>query len=101
MWGWIVALLGALVPILSSTVGRVMVALGLSVATFSGVDVALNTLKANIFSGFSGLPAIIIDVIWACRVDQGINIIFSAYAAVLVIKGTSGAITKFVHKGPA
>lgn len=101
MWGWVITLLGALGPLLASTVGRVLVALGISVATFSGVDVALSTLKANIFSGFAGLPATIIDVVWACRVDQGINIIFSAYAASLAIRGVQGAVTKFVHKAPA
>ena len=100
MWAWITILLGALGPLLASTAGRVLVALGIGVATYSGVDSVLSTLKSGIFSHFASFATHTLDVLFLVRIDQGINIVFSAYLSAIAVRGLQGSITKFVHKAP-
>ena len=98
MPAFIVLLLGTLGPILMSVAGRVLVGLGIAVVTFAGVDLALNALKVDVFSQLSGLPATILTVLYLTRVDQAINLIFSALVASVAIQGLQGAVKRFVHK---
>jgi hypothetical protein len=97
----IVALLvGALGPMLMSVAGRVLVAVGIGVVTYAGVDVALTALKTSAFNNFVGLPATVLTVLYVTKVDLAINIIFSALLGNIAMRGLSSAITKFVHKAP-
>lgn len=95
---WII---GALGPALMSVAGRVLVALGIGVVTFAGVDAALTALKTSAFANFSGLPATVLTVLYLTKVDLAINIIFSALLGNIAMRGIGSAITKFVHKAPA
>ena len=96
---FIAALIGGLANAASSIVGRVLIAMGFSFMTFTGIDVALAALKAQSFAAFAGLPAQAFAVMGALQVDRVSNIIFSALAARLFLNGlTSGSITRMVLK---
>lgn len=94
------ALLGGLLTICGSMVGRVLLALGLSYATYTGFDVSINWLLSQVKTNFSSMPTEILNFLAWLWVDKAISMLFSAYSAAMVIKvGTSGKLTKLVRKG--
>jgi Protein of unknown function (DUF2523) len=96
---FVAALIGGLVSAASSLVGRVLLALGIGYVAYTGISALLDWLKAEVMSELSGLPAQGITILTLLKVDVGISIIFSAYAARLILAGvTSGAITRMVIK---
>lgn len=92
-------LLGVLGPVLMSVVGRVLVALGIGVVTYAGMDVALEALRTQVIQNLGALPATIVTVLYQTKVDQALNIIVSALLGSIAMRGIAGSITKFVHKG--
>lgn len=96
---FLAAFLGGLATAAASMVGRILIALAIGYVTYTGIDVALNSIKGDVIANISALNSVIIQVLGLLRIDQSINILFSAYAARLVIRGlTNGAITKAVIK---
>lgn len=95
---FLVWLLGALGPVLMSTVGRVLLALGVGVVTFGGVDLALDQFRTKVFTELGGLPGVMLDVLSLLRVDQAVLTVFSALMATVAIRGLSGAVSKWVVK---
>ena len=93
-------ILGALGPVLMSVAGRVLLALGIGVVTFAGVDVAITSIKTNALSNLTGLPSTILAVFFQTKIDQAINIVFSAILGNYAMRGIGSSITKFVHKAP-
>lgn len=90
--------LGALGPVLMSVAGRVMLALGIGIVTFAGVDLALNSLRDKALANLTGLPALTLDVLSLLRVDQAILTVFSALVATVAIRGLNGAVSRWVLK---
>lgn len=95
----VAVIMGALLQIVGSLVGRVLVALGLSVVTYTGMSVTLNWLKSQAVTAALGLPADVIGMLSVMKVGTSISIIFSAMLARLVVTGLSGdAVKKWVLK---
>lgn len=93
------AILSGLIQIVSTLVGRALVSLGISVATYTGVSVALTTFKNNAVNALFDLPPDVIGMLSILKVGVFISIIISAIAARLVLKGlTGGSIKKWVTK---
>jgi len=96
----LMALLGGLLTIVGSVVGRVLLALGLSYVTFSGFDLTITWLQDQIKSDIGSMPADVVSFFGYLWLDKAIGVIFSAYSAALLIKLAGGtAITKLVRKG--
>lgn len=94
---FIAALIGGLVSAAGSFVGRVLIALGIGFVTFTGVDIALEALKAQAFAGLAALP--VAGILGTLKIGTGLNIVFSAITARLVLNGlTSGTIKRMVYK---
>lgn len=99
MPAFIAALMGALIQIVGSLVGRVLVALGLSVVTYTGMSVTLTWLKSQAVTAALGLPPDVIGMLSVMKVGTSISIIFSAMLARLVVTGLSGdTVKKWVLK---
>lgn len=81
------ALLGGLLTIMDSLVGRVLVALGMAYATYTGADAGINTLKGYVITSVQGLPAQVLPYVIRMGVGKAISIIFSAYIVALTFKG--------------
>lgn len=95
----IAALLGGLINIVGTLAGRVLVALGIGVVTYSGINTAIDFLKSQAISGLSALPADLVGIIAYMKVGVCINILSSAYLARLALNGmTSGSFKKWVLK---
>ena len=77
---------------------RVLLALGVGVATFTGLDVAVTYLKDTIVTGASGLAPVLVQFAGILRFDVAVNLIFGAITARLTLQGLSGVINKFVLK---
>lgn len=96
---FIAALGGMLINLVGTLAGRILIALGISVVTYSGITITLDALKGQAISAFGSLPADVFAILGILKVGQCISIITSAIAAKLVIDGLSGdTIKKWIHK---
>jgi hypothetical protein len=98
---FITALLGGLLTIAGSMVGRVLLALGMTYITYSGFDVGVSWLLDRIKDNLAGMPAEVVSFLAWCWVDKAIGLLFSSYSAALVIKMAGGtSLTKLVTRKP-
>lgn len=96
---FVAAIGGMLINLVGTLVGRVLVALGLSVITYTGVNTTLELLKTQAVSSFSALPPEVFGMLGVMRVGQCISIITSAIAARLLLDGlTSDTFKRMVMK---
>lgn len=96
---YVFAALGALfLRITPALVTQVLVALGVSVVTYTGVDLTLTFVKSQALSGVNGLPSEIVSLLGYMGVGKFINIIFSALVARLTLSGMSGGSLKVWSK---
>lgn len=97
---FIAALIGGLVQAASSMVGRVLVALGVGVVTFSGISLLLGAAKAAAWGYLNSAAASSIgQFLGLLQVGTCMNIWFSAFAAKAAISGLSGDnVKKWITK---
>ena len=96
---FVAALIGGLVQVAGSIVGRVLIALSIGYVSYSGLTVLMDSLKSQVMGLLSGAPATIVTIMALLKVDVAVSIIFSAYAARLVLAGlTSDKLTKMIVK---
>ena len=95
----IAALWGALVPMLGTMVGRVLVSLGIGYVSYTGIDATMGWAKAQFLSGMSGLPSQAIGLASTMKIGVCVSMLLSALVARLVLQGlTGGAITKMMAR---
>lgn len=85
-----------LLALIEPMLGKILVALGFSVVSIVGVDVALNSVKQMIVGNISSLGAII-DFALYLWIGKGIGIIFGACATKLALWNIQNA-TKILGK---
>ena len=68
------SLIGGLISVTGTIVGRVLVALGVGVVTYTGVQVGIDSLLSNLDSAISGVPADILGLLGFMRVGEAMNI---------------------------
>lgn len=96
---FIAAIGGMLLNLVGSLVGRVLIALGMSVITFTGINAALDQLKGMAIQQFSGLPPEVFGMLATMKVGVAISIVTSAISARMVLDGlTSDTFKRFVLK---
>ena len=96
---FLASLLGGLISISGSIAGRVLLALGISVLTYTGTNAALDFLKGQAIAALSGLPFQVLGMLATMKVGQCLSIVFSAIVARQVQQGLSGdSIKKWVLK---
>ena len=94
---FLAALGGVLINIVGTIVGRVMIALGIGVVTYTGVGASIDFLKAQAISNFNSLPSEVYSILAMLKVGSAINIIVSAIMARLVLDGvTSDTFKRWV-----
>ncbi|MFJ1258835.1 DUF2523 domain-containing protein [Cupriavidus sp. CuC1] len=95
----LIALLGGLAWIVSSLVGRVLVALGIGYVSYTGLTAWVGSIKDLILSNLYALPPEFVQVMSLVKLDTCISILFSAISVRLVLEGlSSDTITKMVIK---
>lgn len=97
----LMALLGGLLSIAASMVGRVLLALGIGYVTYKGVGTTTDFLVSQIKTNMAGLPSEVLDFLAFCWVDKGLGMIFSTWTACTAVTGLASGLTKFKIKGGA
>lgn len=87
---FVAAIGGMLINLVGTIAGRVLIALGISVITYTGITATLDVLKTQAISAFSGLPPEVFGLLGLLKVGQCISIVTSAIAAKMVIDGLTG-----------
>jgi Protein of unknown function (DUF2523) len=97
---WITALLGGLIEIAPTLIGRIFIALGVSAITYTGIDTSLTFLKTEAVGYLNAFPANLLPLLVTLKVGVCINMVFSAMLARAVLNGLGpgGAITKWVKR---
>jgi hypothetical protein len=96
---FLAALLGGLVSAAGSFVGRALIALGIGYVSYTGISALLNWIKSQVVSYLAGAPTNVVAIMGLLKIDVAVSIIFSAFAARLVLQGlTSDKVTRMVIK---
>jgi hypothetical protein len=96
---FLAALLGGLIQVAGTLVGRVLLSLGFAYVVYNGLDTGLDFIKSQIASSASGLGSQALAAASTARVGSALNVVLSAMAARLLLNGmTGGAIRKLVIK---
>ena len=85
-------LLGLVRPIL----GRILLALGISLVTVTGLNVTINVIKNQLIGNVTGLPVDLLNLFLFSGMGEAIGIIFGAITTRLLIVQASGAL-KFIN----
>ena len=92
-------LLGGLVQVAGSIAGRVLLALGFGYVAYTGISATLTALKSQVITLLGGAPSNVLIIMSILNIDKAVSIIFSAYAARLVLKGiTSDTVKRLIVK---
>lgn len=90
---------GMLLNLVGTLAGRVLVALGISVVTYTGLNASLDAIKGQALSAFGALPADMLAIMGLMKVGVSISIVSSAITARLVLNGLTGdTFKKWVNK---
>ena len=96
---FLAALIGALVDVAGTLVGRVLVSLGIGYATYSGVDTSVGWAKSQVLGAIGGLPGAAIQIAGMLHLGSVISIMCSALLVRLTMQGlTGGTLKKMIHK---
>lgn len=96
---FIAAIGGMLLNLVGSLVGRVLVALGIGVVTYTGISASLAFLKQQAIASFFSLPPEVLSIVGAMKVGVAISIVSSALVARMVLNGLTGdTMKRWVYK---
>ena len=96
----IAAAIGAiLIRIAGDILIQGLIAVGIGIATFTGVDVTLTWLKGQAVSSIMALDPTVVSLLAYMKVGVAMNILFSALVIRLSLAGMkSGTMKKWAHK---
>lgn len=90
---------GALITITRTIVGRVLLALGLSLITYTGVSTSIDYLKGQAVSAFTGMGSDVVGLLGVMKVGEFVSLIVSAIVARSIISGIqSDSMKRWVTK---
>lgn len=81
------ALGSLLVRLTGSIAGRALIALGIGVVTYTGMNTSLTWLKTQAVSSIQSLPTEVLGMLSTMKVGQCISIVTSAMVARMVVNG--------------
>jgi hypothetical protein len=91
--GFILRLVGALFSTnsIKHVLTNVAVFLGLTVVTYAGVSIAINTAITALKSEYAGLPADLLNMMALAKVPNALSVILSAFLIRLAMMGLTSA----------
>ena len=96
---FIAALVGALIQIAGTLVGKVLVSLGIGLVVYTGVDASISWARDLALSNIQGLPADAVGILSTMKVGVFISMVSSALVVRMTMQGlTGGAIKRMVQK---
>lgn len=96
---FIAAIWGACITVAGSIAVQIVVALGIGVVTYTGINSSLTYLKTQAVAGLTGMGPEIVGMLATMNVGTCISIIFSATVTRFVLQGlASDTFKSFVKK---
>lgn len=96
---WWMALLGGLIQIAGSLAGQVLIALGIGVVTYTGLDASIEFLKSGFVTAAMGLPPQVVGMLSLMKVGSCVSMVISAITIKMTLAGlTSGTMKAWVKK---
>lgn len=90
-------LLGGLLNLAGSLAGKVLIGLGISVVTYTGISSSIDWLKTGAVNAFMGLPANVVGMLSLMHVGSCVSMVFSAVVVKYTLAGlASGTMRKWV-----
>ena len=86
---FIYSFFGALITLAGTLAGRVLIALGIGIATVTGVSSSLDWAVSYLNTGWDALPPQAYQILSALRIGTDIGIIVGAYSAKFALNGIS------------
>jgi Protein of unknown function (DUF2523) len=83
--------LAVLAPTIVPLAVRLLVGVGVGVATYTGVTVLWQTVQDNIWSSLGATNVSVLTIIGMARVDDAIKLVLSAGTTLLLLRGISAA----------
>ena len=71
-----------------------LIAVGIGFVVYQGIDIVLNSINANILVNLSGVSAQLQGMLGMLKVDKCLNVLTSAYACRLIIKGVVNGVSR-------
>ena len=100
MPAFIPMILGGLINIVGTLAGRVLVALGIGVVSYTGMSALVGYLRDNIVNAFAALPPQVLDIVYLMKIGPALGIIMAATSARLVLNGiTSEGFKRLMVRG--
>lgn len=87
-------LLGGLINIAGTIAGRVLIGLGISAVTYTGLSASLDWLRDSAVVQLLALPPAVLGVLSIMKVGSALSVIMSATAVKLTLDGISGSTFK-------
>jgi hypothetical protein len=87
-------ILGGLVQVAGTIVGKVLLSMGIGFVAYSGVDASFEWATAQFTSGMSGMPAIGLQIAGLLKVGVCVSMLVSALTVRLVMSGLTGGTLK-------
>lgn len=88
------AIWGALLQLLGTLVGRVLVSLGIGYTIFSGVDVSIEFARDFVISKITSSSAQTVRAAGSMQIGTAISILTSALVTRLTLNGMTGGVVK-------
>jgi hypothetical protein len=88
------SLLGGLISITGSILGRVLIGMGISFIAFKGVGVASEWIYSQVRGSLAGMPDEVLSFLGFLWVDKAISMTFSVWTACLALKMAGSDVVK-------
>lgn len=91
-----------IISVIPWIISKLMKAIGFGLVTYLGLGLVLDQAESYVFDRFNNIGSDLFQILSIAGVDQGIKILFSCFAAALILKtaGTGGTVRKPVWKKP-
>ena len=90
---------GAFLRVLPSITAQVLISLGISAVTYSGISLTLDFLKNEAIANAALLPADVIGMLATMKVGNAVSMVFSALVARMLVQGmVNGTFKRWITK---
>jgi len=81
-----------LTVVFGALIGKIIIAMGITIVTFTGITIAINGLKSAFDSTINGAPADMIAILQMGGFINSLNMMLAAMVAVSTVRTVSGTL---------
>lgn len=96
---WVAAIVGGFIEVCSTLVGRVLVALGIGLVTYSGLSTGLDLFKDKMAESVNSAGATAAGIIGVLQLDAAMSVLLAAVTLKMTLAGAnSGTMKRWMTK---